>query len=1150
MTAERKHYPLGRRLMKIVLWTVLGFVLLFYGTIICLVSVLSPERLTPLVTAVVNRSLDADVKIGRMEFSAKSSYPFLRLEIDGLSVVSRNMAEARCDTSLRLPACADTLLTLKRFVGEVELPRLLAGTVRINNVELVAPAVNLVYVNDSLSNFNIFPPSADTEKSDTPLILPDIQLRRFAIIRPALIRYFDGMTGNSIDLQLEALLSKDDPDPRYRLDFSGNMATPLLSMIRMTDIDFSLNGDIDWDPSRPYAIGVRNFRFATPLMSARFAVSADFTDNIIIESFTLETDTVPVSRMLACLPDSLAKPYGLDELQTDGVLSLRARLDSIFDLERDTVPYATLDLLMPECSVRYGKARFEKFAVDLGVYLKGNDINNAVIDLRSFDVAGPATNLRISAKATDMTGDPRADLSVRGHTDLAKLPPLLLRYADGYLSGRLNLDLDISGRLSMLTPTAFHRLAVRGDIDGERLYWVSGDTANMAYINEACLKFGTNERFEKGQSLLAAVVKVDSADVLTGGLGITATDFALGFGVDKTKLSRDTTVVVPMGGGLRIGSLDFNAISDSAGVRIRNIDGTVVMRRFNEMKRVPEFMFDLGIARMGAGSPDGRMLFSDSRLHFSAHKLPARRPSARLRRIADSIRVSRPDLPMDSVYRLAMERGIRNRQPYHRVHTVVTDTASEIIDWGTSKFMGSLLLRWAIDGSLSAGRARLFTPHFPLRNVLNGLNIRFNNDSIVLEDVAYKVGRSDFTAAGRITNLRRALTSRTSKVPLKLDFETVSDTVDVNQIAEAFFRGAARADAKQRPDLSIVDSDSDFEAGFDDNDAAAADSVGPLLVPVNIEADFRLKARNVLYSDLLLHDLTGNVLVYDGAVNLHRLQAVSDVGSVDLSALYSAPDTANMRFGFGLNVDRFDIARFIGLVPAIDSIMPLLRDISGIVNADVAATVKLDKEMNFELPSLTAAIKLQGDSLQLLDRETFRTIAKWLMFKDKQRNIIDRMTVEMIVTDNEMFLYPFVFDIDRYRLGVQGHNDLALNFNYLVSVLKSPLPFKFGITLKGNPDDYKIRLGRAKFNEKQAIERKLVVDTARINLVDQIENVFKRGVRNSKFARLDLPGNSAAADIDLNNEPVTASDSLLFIQEGLIPAPAVPEPETENKKKK
>ena len=34
---------------------------------------------------------------------------------------------------------------------------------------------------------------------------------------------------------------------------------------------------------------------------------------------------------------------------------------------------------------------------------------------------------------------------------------------------------------------------------------------------------------------------------------------------------------------------------------------------------------------------------------------------------------------------------------------------------------------------------------------------------------------------------------------------------------------------------------------------------------------------------------------------------------------------------------------------------------------------------------------------------------------------------------------------------------LALNFDYHSAFLKSPLPFKFGINIKGNPDKYKVR---------------------------------------------------------------------------------------------
>jgi hypothetical protein len=106
--------------------------------------------------------------------------------------------------------------------------------------------------------------------------------------------------------------------------------------------------------------------------------------------------------------------------------------------------------------------------------------------------------------------------------------------------------------------------------------------------------------------------------------------------------------------------------------------------------------------------------------------------------------------------------------------------------------------------------------------------------------------------------------------------------------------------------------------------------------------------------------------------------------------------------------------------------------------------------------------------------------------------------------------------------------------------LKSPIPFKFGINLKGNPDKMKVRLGRAKFKENMVAERVAIVDTTRINLLRQIENVFRRGVDNSSKLNLIDTGQKVERFTDDENDTLSQSDSLIFIQEGLLPAP--PEP--------
>ena len=116
-------------------------------------------------------------------------------------------------------------------------------------------------------------------------------------------------------------------------------------------------------------------------------------------------------------------------------------------------------------------------------------------------------------------------------------------------------------------------------------------------------------------------------------------------------------------------------------------------------------------------------------------------------------------------------------------------------------------------------------------------------------------------------------------------------------------------------------------------------------------------------------------------------------------------------------------------------------------------------------------------------------------------------------------------------------------------MLKSPIPFKFGINISGTPDKYIIRLGGAKFDDKTPISVDIVNDT-HVNLVNGLRDIFRRGLRDARFSKLKVDGVSEAAAIDLAEDSLTHADSLQFIREGLIAAPdTVAIPETTHGKK-
>lgn len=1139
-----------RSAIKIVLWIILAVVLLVAGLLVGVSRYFGPERLTPLVCTMANKALDADIEIGSAELSLRQSFPFLNLEVSDLAVISRRMQALASAERDSLPQWADTLLRVDGFSGGINLAKLMVGKIDLSDVEVRRPQLNLVVAADSLANYDIVK-AGEEDDQDGDAAMPDISIRRFSIISPAVARYHSVPDTLSLAVHIDSACLDNSCQSAYRLGVATNIESPLLAMLQAERMPVRFNGDIEWSHEHAMEMNFKNFEFSAGLLSGRFSAWVDFAPGCLARELDFTLSPLTVADVLAMLPPAEAAYMGIPAgIVTDASVEIAGRLTGAYDAASADIPHGIVTVKVEPCMLKCGQIDFRRLALDCDIALAGNNIDSAVVDVRKLTIAGPATTLDIAGRASGLMSDPAFDGKITGNVNFDRLPAqLLAMLPPGSLKGRMKLDTQMKGSVSMFDTNNFHRLYVKGTIDLNNLYFVSADTLTMVQAGAAHAKFGTSESVSsslvsrrdssvitvKADSLLTAAISVDSAQMLVSGLAMRIAGFKIGIGAQNKALSGDTTDIIPVGGKISASMFSLFTLSDTAGVRIRDFGGNVSMRRYKGDRHLPLFVLDAALGRISAGDNSTRMMISDASLKARMHRLPDTLLSPyrrRLKATVDSLRRSRPELPVDSVYVLAQRIRERHSTGRHRVHAELDSSDREVMDWGASRGFKRLLLDWSLRGTLRARQAQLFTASFPVRNRVENINLAFSNDSIVLQNVAYKAGHSDFLISGTVSNMKRAFTSTRSNRSIKIEFDTESDTIDVNQLAQAFFVGAAHKDERL---AGTVADDNDSMMADHGQSSAADEGTGPFLIPINIDAEFNMKARNVLYSDIELHNLNGSVLAYDGALNLRDLSASSDVGSIALSGLYSAPAVKDMKFGMSLALNDFRIKKFLELVPAVDSVMPLMRDLGGIVKANIVATADVDAEMNLVMPTLDAAINLVGDSLVVLDPETFKTISKWLMFKNKNKNMINHMSVDMVVANNRMQVFPFMFDFDRYRLGVQGTNDLDMNYDYHVSVLKSPLPFKFGINIRGNADDYKISFGKARFNEKQAVRSVAITDTARVNLIKQFENIFKRGVRKSRFAKLEIAAKPIAAEIDLASDTLTQADSLYLMQQGLIP---------------
>ncbi len=1154
----RKRRPLWWRIVKWVIGIAVAAVLLVMLAVGVAVMILTPERLTPLVEKYASEYLDADVKAARVELKYWSTFPRLELTVDSLEVVSRSLAGLPEAEKRGLPQWADSLAAVERFHGGVNILELMRYSVVLDNVELRNPRVNAVIVNDSVANFNIVPPSEpDTVESTHGM--PRISIDRFSITGIFPIRYYNAADSVQGDLTLKPSALEGKDAPMYRLTFGGEAGYIAPGLPRLKAVTFGLNGRIDWDYDNPREVALRDFTAELGPVGVKFSTEVEAADEaLVIKALDAKLQRLDVSKLIAWLPPQWTG--AARKVKTNMAIEASVKLKSPYSVGGDKLPALTASLAVPSCRLSYRNMLLNEIVVDITADMAGNDLDKATVDVERLKVIGRGVGFETSLSARRFMSDPSVKGWFKGGIRFENLAPEVWRLMPCTMRGTMVADTEFDLRRSMIDRANFHRLNINGEVNLNGFTMLMNDKSMDAYVRHARLRFsaGRSVEGEAGaiDSLLAVGMRVDTMAVNMMPLHITGRDLTAGIGVENRRTSSVPGTIVPLGGRVSAGRIKMVNLSDSSIIALRDILGRASLRRYENEARRPQLMFAFDASRIRYRDTVNRLSLADAHVGLQIHPNKRPRMNARTGEIFDSIRAARPELRADSVYNLARAEARAQRRA-RRLASGDTvrrrrNDGRDRIDMRADKETQSLLKWFDASGSVRASRGRLMTPLFPLRNRLSNVDVRFNMDSIIIRDTRLESGRSDFTLNGHVTNFVDALTKRRGVINVELSIR--SDTVDVNELTQAAFLGAAYSEAMaQGTAARLADNDSD-EAMQRAVEATAADSVnGPLLIPVNVDATLRVRARNIVYSDVLLHRFRGDVLLHDGAVNLRQLSASSDVGSVDLTALYMAPTKDDMSLAMGLNVHNFRIDKFTQMFPAVDSLLPALSSFAGVINSELAVTTDVEPNMDIRLASLNAVLKITGDSLVVMDPETFKTVSKWLLFRDKSRNMIDHMSVQLDVADNQLQIYPFIFNIDRYKLGVMGHNDLAMNLNYHVSVLKSPIPFKFGINIKGTPDKLKIRLGGAKVKEGMAVERVALVDTTRINLVKEMESVFRRGVRNARMGKVKTGrGSSAPSDAAgyVSGDTISHADSLIFIKEGLLPAPPQPVDTIDSKNKK
>ena len=1044
----------------------------------------------------------------------------------------------------------DTLASFDKFSIAVNLATLMTGTdISLSDIILTKPRIFAKAYNDSTFNWNIvlLPNSkeqSDTTQTDstgTSFSIDGLSLKQ----RPHIIfSYPEKGIAGVLDVRSIDLKGKVSSDDIYQSKMAFNLDSLYLAgRFQKDTIFFAANSLKLKKTNTEIGMNLQSELFASTTSTGRVTLpfNVEMSSNFTSVKDTSILDITKLNINLAHIPlngnaqlkfaeggainikgdvgihdfavATLIDKYGhlfLDEelkVATDAKLSLNAHADGNYCSQTGEIPSLKAELRIPESKI---SSKFTNEPIELALNLdaatedKDGVANKFNADLRKLSVGFKNTELIAKGSAKDLlSGDPSLRIEGNLNSSLDSLLACLTDTLAFKVHGRIKGDFKGKFRLSDITG-GIDRIAesdLHAHIQGVGLeYDAPIDTMRFGLdtLNIYAQTMGNiyDKDLAKGTRVIALMAKANKVngifksftDINANKVDIKAQNSVLTKshdGNNKNKGFRPFSVIVSAG--------DINA-TDNTGMSVSVSNTNEIFKIYpkQDIHKTPVIKV-IGTNRELSYKDDiNRVVLNNLDFNASA-VMNTWEKMRRQKAFVDSLRRAYPGKTDEDIKNIVIE----NYKAYQKDIKKNEDFKDYDIKLDIDKTFKDYYKNWNINGGISLAEARLITPMLPLKNSVKNVKGTFNNNEVKISTFEIESGKTNIVANANLTGLRKLIYSNGL---VDLDMNVTAKNLHIDELISAFYTGQyiIEQQKKTRTSKPIEKiSDEDYMKMLESNNEESSSEVqaGPIVIPGNIKSDIKLAADHIVYSGLSINNVSTDIAIQDRCMQLTNTSATTDIGSFNFEGFYCSWSKKEIMAGINLEFKDITAEKVIEMIPAADTLMPLLKAFKGKLSCEMAATSNLDTDMNFIIPTLNGIIRITGNDMKITQSKEFKPIAKLLNIKTNKDSKIKNMSVEALIADSKLEIFPFTFELDKYRLAMSGIQYLDMSFKYHITVLKSPFPFRLGLDFYGPDFDHmKFKLGKPKYKNNKVPVFTQVIDETKINLTESIHEIFRKGV--------------------------------------------------------
>ncbi|MBP7810587.1 MAG: membrane assembly protein AsmA [Bacteroidia bacterium] len=311
-------------------------------------------------------------------------------------------------------------------------------------------------------------------------------------------------------------------------------------------------------------------------------------------------------------------------------------------------------------------------------------------------------------------------------------------------------------------------------------------------------------------------------------------------------------------------------------------------------------------------------------------------------------------------------------------------------------------------GALEIMQMKYKTASLPYEVLLNSMKLNFTNQFVELAGFDVKMGNTDLQANGKIENFLQYVFKDDL---IKGAFNVTGNLIDLNQ---------------------LMGPESTETAAATPSAAATSTAVASVVeVPGNIDFNLNAKFGKVLYTNLTLDNLTGNILVRDRKVDMTNLKMNTMGGGLGMSGYYETTNPKKPTANFNLDVTNFDIQNTFNTFNSIKKLAPIGQYAKGMFSAHIEDfKMALNDKMEPDLNTATCNGKLKTNKVSVGGYEPFNKLGDALKIKELKNLEFSNMDISFEMADGRVKTMPFDVKVNQINTNISGSTGLDQTIDY------------------------------------------------------------------------------------------------------------------------